>query len=72
MGLFCLNHGQYEESEKYYTEALKISRYDSNSLFNRGMAKARQKKMTEACEDWEKAKKFGNKDVVSLLEANCH
>jgi len=71
MGLFCLNKGRFEEAELHYDKAIGIYRNDGEFFFNRGMAKARQLKLDEACEDWKRAKKFGSKEVDSLMKENC-
>lgn len=71
MGMVSLGTGQFQDAELHYGNAIQLNGGDHELYYSRGMAYARLSRMTEACEDWNKARKLGNKTVINLLDANC-
>ena len=70
-GLANYNLKNYIESIKNFTSAIEIDSNDSKSYFYRGNAKLLLKKPKEACLDWEKAKKLGEKTVIQIIDKYC-
>jgi hypothetical protein len=55
-----------------YSEALKFTPNDINSLYNRGIVKLKLNDNAGACMDWSNIKQNGFPDADKLLEKYCN
>lgn len=63
--------GEYETAIELINEDISLEPETGFLYAFRGEVKARMKKIKEACEDWQTAKKYGAKNVDELLLYNC-
>ncbi len=71
LALLCYQESDFEMATTHLDKVIELNPNLSSGFYYRGMAKARQRKMTEACEDWVIAKSLGNTEVLNVVEANC-
>jgi TonB family protein len=64
-------NGAYENAIAEFSEALKLSPENAESLYYRGLAYLKLQKKTEACEDLNAAKKLEYQDAEKLVKKNC-
>ncbi|MFD2036176.1 tetratricopeptide repeat protein [Belliella marina] len=62
---------QFDKAIADYTYALRLSPDNSDVLTNRGTSYYQAKNNTKACEDWNAARRLGNKSVDRYISSFC-
>lgn len=71
LGVINLRVGRYDEAIEAFDAAIKIDSNYAEAYRLKGVAFMQQKKKTEACENFSKAKELGDEIVDSLIEKHC-
>jgi Tfp pilus assembly protein PilF len=72
-GQCLLQLEKYTDAEIILTRALKMKNASpAYTYLGRGLARVKLQKGNEACEDWEKSYKLGEKAALKYLETYCN
>jgi|CXWJ01.1.fsa_nt_gi TonB family protein len=71
-GVKYLNEKNYVAAITEFTEAISLNKNFIDAYYNRGVAFLRSGQKEDACKDWEKCKKLGDKQVQDLIDKHCN